>query len=131
MPAGEDDDDDGTAAARADVGVTDDSVTIGGTFPLTGVAAPGYSEIPTGAQAYFDYVNANGGVNGRTIEFLVKDDGYDPTKTSTLTNELVLKDEVFATVGLARHADPQRRGRLPQRRGGAGPVRLLRLARLG
>ena len=70
-----------------------------GTFPLTGVAAPGYSEIPTGAQAYFDYVNANGGVHGRKIEFLVKDDGYDPTKTSSLTDELVLKDKVFATVG--------------------------------
>jgi branched-chain amino acid transport system substrate-binding protein len=95
---GKDDDDEGGGDA-AEVGVTDDSVTIGGTFPLTGVAAPGYSEIPTGAQAYFDYVNANGGVNGRTIEFLVKDDGYDPTKTSTLTDELVLKDEVFATLG--------------------------------
>ena len=82
-----------------DVGVTDDSVKIGAHFPLTGVAAPGYSEIPTGAQAYFDYVNAAGGVNGRTIEYLVTDDGYDPTKTSTVTNELVLKDKIFAMVG--------------------------------
>jgi ABC-type branched-subunit amino acid transport system substrate-binding protein len=96
---GKDDDDDKGGGSTAEVGVTDDSVTIGGTFPLTGVAAPGYSEIPTGAQAYFDYVNANGGVHGRKIEFLVKDDGYDPTKTSSLTDELVLKDEVFATVG--------------------------------
>jgi branched-chain amino acid transport system substrate-binding protein len=95
---GKDDDDEGGGGA-AEVGVTDDSVTVGGTFPLTGVAAPGYSEIPTGAQAYFDFVNAAGGVHGRKIEFLVKDDGYDPTKTSTLTDELVLKDKVFATVG--------------------------------
>jgi branched-chain amino acid transport system substrate-binding protein len=95
---GKDDDDEGGGGA-AEVGVTDDSITVGGTFPLTGVAAPGYSEIPTGAQAYFDYVNAAGGVHGRKIEFLVKDDGYDPTKTSTLTDELVLKDEVFATLG--------------------------------
>jgi branched-chain amino acid transport system substrate-binding protein len=95
---GKDDDDEGGGGA-AEVGVTDDSIAIGGTFPLTGVAAPGYSEIPTGAQAYFDYVNAAGGVHGRKIEFLVKDDGYDPTKTSTLTDELVLKDKVFATVG--------------------------------
>jgi len=98
---GRDDDDDkgDGGGGSSDVGVTDDKVTIGGTFPLTGVAAPGYSEIPTGAQAYFDHVNAQGGVHGRQIEFLVKDDGYDPTKTSSLTDELVLKDEVFATVG--------------------------------
>lgn len=95
----EDGDGDGDGGGASDVGVTADSITIGGTFPLTGVAAPGYSEIPTGAQAYFDWVNAAGGVNGRTIEFEVKDDGYDPTKTSSLTNELVLQDEVFATVG--------------------------------
>lgn len=99
---GRSDDDDGGgsgAGTASDVGVTEDSVLVGGTFPLTGVAAPGYSEIPTGAKAYFDYVNAQGGVNGRSIEFEVKDDGYDPTKTSSLTNELVLKDQVFATVG--------------------------------
>jgi branched-chain amino acid transport system substrate-binding protein len=81
------------------VGVTDTSVKIGAHFPLTGVAAPGYSEIPTGAQAYFDYVNSKGGVNGRKIKYLVRDDGYDPTKTSTVTNELVLKDKIFAMVG--------------------------------
>ncbi|WP_028650516.1 ABC transporter substrate-binding protein [Nocardioides halotolerans] len=96
---GKDDDDKGGGGGATEVGVTDAAVTIGGTFPLTGVAAPGYSEIPTGAQAYFDYVNANGGVHGRSIEFLVKDDGYDPTKTSSLTDELVLKDKVFATLG--------------------------------
>jgi branched-chain amino acid transport system substrate-binding protein len=96
---GRDDDDDGDSDGGSAVGVTDDSITVGGTFPLTGVAAPGYSEIPTGAKAYFDFVNAAGGVNGRDIQFEVKDDGYDPTKTSSLTNELVLKDQVFATVG--------------------------------
>lgn len=37
------------------VGITDTSVKIGAHYPLTGVAAPGYSEIPTGAKAYFDY----------------------------------------------------------------------------
>lgn len=81
------------------VGVTDEAVKIGAHFPLTGVAAPGYSEIPTGAKAYYDYVNAQGGVNGRKIEYLVRDDAYDPTKTSTVTNELVLKEKIFAMVG--------------------------------
>jgi ABC-type branched-subunit amino acid transport system substrate-binding protein len=96
---GRSDDDGDKGGGGSAVGVTDDSIKIGGTFPLTGVAAPGYSEIPTGAKAYFDFVNADGGVNGRKIDFSVKDDGYDPTKTSSLTNELVLKDQVFATVG--------------------------------
>jgi branched-chain amino acid transport system substrate-binding protein len=96
---GRDDNDDDDGGGAPEVGITDDTITVGGTYPLTGVAAPGYSEIPTGVQAYFDYVNEAGGVNGRTIDFVVKDDGYDPTKTSTATNELVLKDQVFATLG--------------------------------
>lgn len=87
------------AGEASDVGITQDSVTVGATFPLTGVAAPGYSEIPTGTQAYFDYVNAHGGVNGRKIKYIVKDDAYDPTQTSQVTNELVLKDQVFAMLG--------------------------------
>ncbi|MGH1564768.1 ABC transporter substrate-binding protein [Mumia sp. DW29H23] len=82
-----------------DPGITEDSIKIGGHFPLTGVAAPGYSEIPLGHKAYYDFVNAEGGVHGREIEFLAKDDGYNPAKTSEVVNELVLKDEVFAIVG--------------------------------
>ncbi|MGW0246405.1 ABC transporter substrate-binding protein [Nocardia goodfellowii] len=89
----------GGGGAESSVGVTDTSVKIGGHFPLTGVAAPGYSEIPVGHQAYYDYVNKNGGVNGRTIEFLARDDAYNPTNTSRVVSELVLKDQVFAIVG--------------------------------
>lgn len=100
---GRDDDGDGdgngNGGGASDTGVTEDTVKIGGHFPLTGVAAPGYSEIPTGAKAYFDYVNANGGVHGREIEYVVKDDGYNPTNTSKVTNELLLQDEIFAMVG--------------------------------
>lgn len=89
----------GSAGGATDVGITEDTITVGAHFPLTGVAAPGYSEIPLGAQAYFDYVNEAGGVNGRQIEYIVRDDGYNPTNTSTVTNELVLQDEIFAMVG--------------------------------
>jgi len=85
--------------AGSTVGITETSIKIGGHFPLTGVAAPGYSEIPSGHKAYYDYVNAQGGINGRKIEFLVKDDAYNPTNTSQVTNELVLNDEIFAMVG--------------------------------
>jgi ABC-type branched-subunit amino acid transport system substrate-binding protein len=89
--------DDGGGAGST-VGVAKDTIKIGAHFPLTGVAAPGYSEIPSGHQAYYDYVNANGGVYGRKIEFVARDDGYNPTNTSQVTNELVLKDQVFAMV---------------------------------
>ncbi|MEU3269832.1 ABC transporter substrate-binding protein [Saccharomonospora sp. NPDC006951] len=92
-------DGDGEGGGASDVGVTADTVKIGAHFPLTGVAAPGYSEIPTGAKAYFDYVNANGGVHGRKIEYVYKDDAYNPTNTSQVVNELVLQDEIFAMVG--------------------------------
>ena len=101
--------DKGDAAANeaSDVGVTATSVKVGATFPLTGVAAPGYSEIPTGAKAYFDYVNKAGGVNGRTIDYKYLDDAYNPTTTSQVTNQLVLDDEVFAILsglGTAPHS---------------------------
>ena len=116
---------------RLDVGVTDDSVKIGGHFPLTGVAAPGYSEIPTGAQGLLR-LRQRRRRRARPQDRVPRpDDGYDPTKTSTVTNELVLKDEIFAMVGGARHADPRRGRGLPQRRGRARPVRLLRLAAVG
>lgn len=97
--AGGRDDDDGDSTSGSTVGITDDTVTIGAHFPLTGVAAPGYNEIPTGAQAYFDYVNANGGIHGRQIEYVVRDDAYNPTNTTKVTNELLLQDEIFAMVG--------------------------------
>ncbi|PRX97403.1 ABC transporter substrate-binding protein [Allonocardiopsis opalescens] len=88
-------------AASLDVstGVTDDSVRLGTHMPLTGPAAPGYSQISVGARAVFDYVNAQGGVHGRQIEYLVEDDGYDPVRTVEVVNELVLQDEIFAMVG--------------------------------
>ena len=85
--------------AGGTTGVTGDSITIGGHLPLPGVAAPGYSEIPVGAQAYYDFVNDAGGVNGRMIDFIVKDDGYAPSKTTAVTDDLVLREEIFAMVG--------------------------------
>lgn len=80
-------------------GITDTTVTIGGTLPLTGTAAPGYSEQGPAAKAFFDYVNANGGVNGRQITFKYLDDAYNPANTVTLTKQLVLQDNVFAMLG--------------------------------
>ncbi|WP_109211014.1 MULTISPECIES: ABC transporter substrate-binding protein [Microbacterium] len=79
-------------------GVSDDTVTIGTHTPLTGPAAAGYSSISAAATAYFEYLNDNGGVHGRSIEYLVKDDGYNPATTQTVVRELVQEDEVFAIV---------------------------------
>jgi branched-chain amino acid transport system substrate-binding protein len=80
-------------------GVTATQVTVGGHFPLTGPAAPGYSEIPQAIDGYFKYVNANGGVHGRKLKMVIRDDGYNPTNTVKVTKQLVLQDKVFAMLG--------------------------------
>jgi branched-chain amino acid transport system substrate-binding protein len=85
-------------AHRADPGVTSTTITIGGTFPLTGVASL-YKTIPAAEGAYFAYVNAHGGVNGRKIDFKVLDDAYDPSKTVPLTQQLVEQTGIFADFG--------------------------------
>jgi branched-chain amino acid transport system substrate-binding protein len=77
-------------------GITATTITIGSHQPLTGPAAPGYSEIAPAANAYFSYVNANGGVYGRKIVYKYLDDGYDPTKTASVVHQLVLQDSVNA-----------------------------------
>jgi branched-chain amino acid transport system substrate-binding protein len=85
-------------AVRTDPGVTSNSILIGGTFPLTGIASL-YKTIPAAEKAYYDYVNDHGGVNGRKINFEILDDSYDPSKTVPLAQQLVEKDHVFAIVG--------------------------------
>ena len=76
-------------------GVTSSSITFGSHQPLTGPAAPGYSEIAPASQAFFDYVNAHGGVFGRKIHLTYKDDAYNPTNTVNVVHQLVLQDHVF------------------------------------
>src|SRR5215475_2212719 len=58
-------------------GVSPANVLIGSDQPLTGPAAAGYGEIGPASVALFDYVNARGGVNGRTITYTYLDDAYD------------------------------------------------------
>ncbi len=85
----------GTNTASAP-GITATTITIGSTQPLTGRAAPGYSEISPSSNAYFQYLNAHGGINGRKITYYYYDDGYNPTNTASLTRKLILEDKVFA-----------------------------------
>lgn len=89
----------GAAVATADPGVSSNEIVIGTTTPLTGPASPGYKDVAPAAQAYFNYVNANGGINGRKIKYVVKDDQYNPAKTKSATSELILRDKVFAIFG--------------------------------
>jgi branched-chain amino acid transport system substrate-binding protein len=86
-----------TAALTASApGITATTITIGSHQPLTGPAAPGYSEIAPASTAYFDYVNAHGGVYGRKIIYKYLNDAYDPTTTASVVRQLILQDNVYA-----------------------------------
>ncbi len=76
-------------------GVSSTTVTIGSSGPLTGEAAAA-AGVLKGADAYFKYVNAKGGVNGRTIDFKYLDDAYVPSQTVQNVRELIQQDNVFA-----------------------------------
>src|SRR5665213_860342 len=63
--------------SAADPGVSDTEIVLGGTHPYSGPASA-YGNIGKGIAAYFSYVNDKGGVNGRKIKYIDKDDGYSP-----------------------------------------------------
>jgi branched-chain amino acid transport system substrate-binding protein len=85
----------GPTRASADPGVTSTSILLGTTSPLSGVASA-YASVARGADAYFKYVNARGGVNGRKIVDTIVDDAYNPAQTVQATRQLVEQDKVFA-----------------------------------
>ena len=106
-------------AQAKEVGVSATEIKLGMTLPMTGTASLGYNKIPGAAKAYFDYLNANGGINGRKITLVVKDDRYVPTEAVAKTNELILKDKVMALLAplgtanvkaVASSVNPGRRG---------------------
>jgi branched-chain amino acid transport system substrate-binding protein len=83
------------AGSAADPGVDSTTILIGGTSPLTGPAAS-YASVARGAKAYFDSVNAKGGVRKRKIEYRIVDDAYNPAQTVQAVRRLVEQDRVFA-----------------------------------
>jgi branched-chain amino acid transport system substrate-binding protein len=87
------------AQAAETTGVTATSIKLGISSPKTGSAGLVYGKVPGAMKAYFDYINANGGVNGRKISLVSYDDKYVPTLAATQTTKLVLDDKVFALVG--------------------------------
>jgi branched-chain amino acid transport system substrate-binding protein len=89
------DDDAAGGGAAAEPGITDTSVKIGSSYPFSGPASA-YSAIPKSLNGYFKKINEAGGVNGRKIEFVTYDDGYEPQKALTNARKLVEQDKVFA-----------------------------------
>ena len=87
------------AQAANEVGVTATSIKFGMTSPKTGAAAPGYEKIPGAIKAYFDYVNANGGINGRKLTLVSRDDQYVPATAVQNAIKLIGTDKVFALLG--------------------------------
>jgi ABC-type branched-subunit amino acid transport system substrate-binding protein len=83
----------GAANAQNAPGVSDTEILVGNTNPYSGPASS-YGTIGKAIKAYFDKVNAEGGVNGRKIKFISLDDGYSPPKTKEQFRKLVEKEKV-------------------------------------
>jgi branched-chain amino acid transport system substrate-binding protein len=96
-------DEGGGEQGQASPGITETSVKIGSTLPFSGPASA-YQVIADGANAYFESVNAQGGVDGRQIDYVTLDDAYDPQRALQNTRRLVEQERVFAlfnTLGTA------------------------------
>ena len=98
------------ATGRASAaGPGDNEIRIGNTMPYSGPASA-YGTIGKVIAAYFDKVNAEGGINGRKVNFISYDDAYNPAKTVELTRKLVEEDRVlliFSSLGTAPSAAVQ------------------------
>lgn len=80
-------------------GVTDTTIRVGMITDLTGPVAFIGQEASAGARLYLDHINARGGVDGRKIELIVEDDGYQPPRTVAAFRKLVDQDRVFCFAG--------------------------------
>src|SRR3954467_11871960 len=89
------DDEGGGGGGEKSPGVTDKSIKLGGSYPFSGPASA-YASIAAGAKARFKAENAKGGVDGRKIDFITLDDGYEPQRAVTNVRRLVEQDKVFA-----------------------------------
>jgi ABC-type branched-subunit amino acid transport system substrate-binding protein len=86
-------------AAVTAQGVTPTTIVIGQSAATTGPASELGTEMRAGALAYFNAINARGGVNGRRIELRTLDDGYEPDRSLANTRRLVETDQAFALFG--------------------------------
>ncbi|MDB5846700.1 MAG: transporter substrate-binding protein [Rhodoferax sp.] len=86
-------------AARAEPGVTDTTILLGGSNAMTGAVAAVCSPASLGAKAWFDKVNRDGGVHGRKIDYNVLDDAFSAQRAVSNARRLVQQDGVFAIFG--------------------------------
>lgn len=84
---------------RAETGVTNSTITLGQSAALTGPAQELGKNMRSGALAYFDYINAKGGVFGRRIVLQSLDDGYEADRAAANTKQLIEQDGVFSLFG--------------------------------
>jgi branched-chain amino acid transport system substrate-binding protein len=82
------------AQKKYDTGANDKEIVVGNINPYSGPASA-YGSIGKSIGAYFDMINAEGGINGRKIKYISVDDGYNPAKTVEQARKLVEQDEVF------------------------------------
>lgn len=93
------------AQKKYDTGASDTEIKIGNIVPYSGPVSA-YGTIGNSAGAYIAKINAEGGVNGRKINFISVDDAYNPSKTVEVTRKLVEQDEVlgvFLAIGTAHN----------------------------
>jgi branched-chain amino acid transport system substrate-binding protein len=83
------------AQSKVDPGVTDKEIKLGHTNPYSGPLSA-YGVIGKAITAYWNMVNDQGGINGRKINFITYDDGFQPPKTVEMVRKLVEDDKVFA-----------------------------------
>ena len=86
------------AQKKYDTGASDTEIRIGNIMPYSGPASA-YGVIGKTEAAYFNKINAEGGINGRKIKFISYDDAYSPSKTLEQARKLVESDEVFLIFG--------------------------------
>lgn len=79
-------------------GVTDSTIKIGNWATQSGAAAL-YGPIAKGIDAYLKHINDQGGINGRTFEFITYDEEYQPSRAVAIARKLIQEDKVFAIVG--------------------------------
>ncbi|WP_235943272.1 ABC transporter substrate-binding protein [Zoogloea dura] len=86
----------GNPAMAADPGISDNTITLGMSAPFSGPNGAYGKEMKEGALAYFAQLNASGGINGRKVELVTLDDGYETEKTVANTRKLITENKVFA-----------------------------------
>jgi len=88
-----------SSAALGDAGLSADSITLGQSTSLSGPLGDLGQEVLKGSKVYFDALNARGGVNGRSIKLVSKDDAYDSKKTLDNVNAFIAENATFALFG--------------------------------